>query len=98
MGDENSQRIRTMERRSILMGAHDDIRFQCLTLTTEFIRIGECYDSASTNVASSITSYFKFRGHPFMTSTRRVGGSQAGVDAWGRGEGVQPHVDVHTEN
>ena len=36
--------------------------------------------------------------HPFMTSTRRVGGGQARVDAWGRGEGVQPHVDVHTEN
>ena len=37
-------------------------------------------------------------GHPFMTSTRRGGGGQAQVDACGRGEGVQPHVDVHTEN
>ena len=25
-------------------------------------------------------------------------GGQAQVDACGRGEGVQPHVDVHTEN
>jgi len=33
-----------------------------------------------------------------MTSTRRGGGVQAQVDACGRGEGVQPHVDVHTEN
>jgi len=36
------------------------------------------------------------RGHPFMTSTRR--GSQAQVDACGRGRGVKPRVDVHTEN
>ena len=36
------------------------------------------------------------RGHPFMTSTRR-GGGQAQVDACGWGEGVQPHVDVHTK-
>src|SRR6218665_3426323 len=37
-------------------------------------------------------------GHPFLTSTRREEGGQAQVDACGRGEGVQPHVDVHTEN
>jgi len=36
-----------------------------------------------------------FWGHPFMTSTwRGKGGSGSG----GRGRGVQPHVDVHTEN
>src|SRR6218665_145810 len=36
-------------------------------------------------------------GHPFMTSTQSRGGSQAQVEACGRGR-VQPHVDVHTEN
>src|SRR6218665_1512376 len=36
-----------------------------------------------------------FRGHPFMTFTLR--GSGSGGRMW-TGEGVQPHVDVHTEN
>ena len=45
------------------------------------------------------TSTHCLRGHPFMTSTRRGERGQAQVDACGRGErGVQPHVDVHTEN
>src|SRR6218665_293727 len=35
-------------------------------------------------------------GHPFMTSARR--GSGSGGRMWTGGEGVQPHVDVHTEN
>ena len=36
------------------------------------------------------------RGHPFMTSTRRGEGVRLKwTQAYG---GVQPHVDVHTEN
>src|SRR6218665_1356881 len=38
------------------------------------------------------------RGHPFMTSTRRGRGSGSDGRMWTRGEGGQPHVDVHTEN
>jgi len=36
-------------------------------------------------------------GHPFMTSTRMGEGEGSGGRMW-TGEGVHPHVDVHTEN
>ena len=36
---------------------------------------------------------------PFMYDVHAEGGrGKAQVDAFGRGEGVNPHVDVHREN
>jgi len=55
------------------------------------------FKSKSVNLFKFIGVDIFVRGHPFMTSTRR-GEGQAQVDACGRGKGVQPHVDVHTEN
>ena len=38
------------------------------------------------------------RGHPFMTSTWRGEGVRLRWTHVDGGRGVQPHVDVHTEN
>ena len=37
-------------------------------------------------------------GAMHLRRPRGGGRGQAQVNAYGRGEGVQPHVDVHTEN
>ena len=55
---------------------------------------------AALSVADLLLSCFTcLRGHPFMTPHTEGGRGQAQVDACGPGvRGVQPHVDVHTEN
>ena len=40
----------------------------------------------------------ELKGHPFMTSTRRGEGVRLRWTHVDGGRGVQPHVDVHTEN
>ena len=55
--------------------------------------------SGSATESSRILAVCDVKGPSiYDVHTEGEGGGQAQVDACGRGRGVQPHVDVHTEN
>src|SRR6218665_663722 len=100
----------TKKRSSEMLG--DDTHFflgqtflrSCkLSLKYAMVLINYRPNNVTFNVMQNL-SFWRFlnrnrrpRGHPFMTSTRRGRGIRLmQVDACGRGEGVKPHVDVHT--
>ena len=56
------------------------------------------FDCPMSIAVSGSGEWVHFRGHPFMTSTRRGEGVRLRWTHVDRGRGVKPHVDVHTEN
>src|SRR6218665_3036690 len=64
------------------------------------LRAADSIDSFTAGLKTYLFSnaYSAVRGNPFMTSTRRGEGVRLRWTHVDGGRGVQPHVDVHTEN